>query len=367
MIKRYLFFVLSLLFLLYTNSYAIDLKSNHPDRYVVQQGDTLWTIASKFLHKPWQWQQIWRSNPSIQNPDRIYPGDVLTLRQINGQPHLQIVKDGMVKLSPRVREESIDNAIPTIPLSLIKPFLNNSQVLPDESLTYAPYIVAYAEDHLLAGPGDRVYVNELNDGTRQTYTILRPDLIYIDPVSDEVLGFLALYVGAADMINPGKPAAVKINSIKKGVEIGDRVVSLVNAAATTTTVKAESIIETEEPGNHIITIWEEEFTPYFEPHPPAEDIEALIIDMFGGITQIATNQVVVINKGRQDKLEIGNVLTINKTGHLVQDPFNKKEKIQLPDEPIGEVMIFRVFDRVSFGLIMRALEPVRKLYLATNP
>ena len=316
------------------------LRKGHPNRYIVKQGDTLWDIAAKFLDKPWQWQQIWRSNPHIENPDKIYPGAVLELHYANGQPVLSITRSGTVILSPRIRSQRHAKAIPPIPLDNIRPFLIGSQVLDADILNDSPEVIAFSGEHLFAGPGIKMYVAGLVGTKLKTFAIFRDDKHYEDPVSREFLGFSAFYIGEARLIKAGSPATLMITEVTQSVKPGDRLL----------------------PGDfHKFDHY------YFSPKPPKHEISGQIIALFGGITQIGGNQVIAINRGVNDGMEPGDVLAIYKTGELMRSPQRWDHVVKLPSERIGEAMVFRTFTRISYALIMRANSAVNHYDIVTNP
>ena len=174
------------------------LNPEHPDRYVVVKGDTLWDISTMFLRDPWLWPEIWYVNPQIENPHLIYPGDILTLVYVDGKPQLQMTRGyPTVALSPQVREESLDKAIPTIPLDAIQQFLTRAIVVGEGELEVAPYVVQSAGEHVVTGVGDRVYIRGIEDKSYPVYDIYKPGGPYIDPDTKELLGYKALFVGRA--------------------------------------------------------------------------------------------------------------------------------------------------------------------------
>lgn len=316
-----------------------ELRPDHPDRYVVVKGDTLWDISAKFLRDPWYWPEIWQVNPQIANPHLIYPGDVLTLVYIDGRPRLMLERGG--KLSPRIRSEPLEGAIPTIPLEVIAPFLVGAQVVSQEEIDAAPYIVASVGEHIITGAGDRVYVRGLDAAALPRYNVFRPGGPYIDPVTDEVLGFEAVHVGLANLQRQGDPSTMLLSETNREAIDGDR----------------------------LLPIQEREVLPYFMPRPPEQAVNGQIISVYDGVSQIGQYHVVAINRGIRDGLEPGHVLAIYRAGELVEDPVtpDPNDVVQLPDERAGEMMVFRTFERVSFALVMRATMAMHVLDKVTNP
>ncbi len=320
----------------------VQLRPGHPDRYVVVKGDTLWDISARFLKDPWLWPDIWYANPQIKNPHLIYPGDVVTLVYVGGKPRIMVQRGhGEEKLSPHVRVEPLAAAIPTIPLDAIGPFLNKSLVLSQQELKSAPYVVATAGEHLAAGAGNRVYVRKIMSAQPSRYTVVRPGEAYRDPKTGELLGYQALYLGDALLQRTGDPATLKLLRTEKEVLTGDRLV----------------------PAD------EQPFNANFFPKAPDKTINGDIIAVLGGVTQIGQHQVVVIDRGARNGLQVGDVLAVYQRGELIKDTVSGKrnDTVQLPDERAGELLVFRTFDKVSYGLIMRATRAMHVLDVVRNP
>jgi len=316
-----------------TAAYAdqVALKEGHPDRYVVVKGDTLWDISETFLDSPWLWPEIWYVNPQIDNPHLIYPGDVINLVYVDGKPQLRVQRGkGTFKLSPKARAERLDTAIPTIPIDAIQQFLTQPLVADQSTMEDAAYVVSSADEHLIVGAGDRVYVRGLKDDEGDRFHIFRPGDAYLDPASGEVLGYEALYLGDATAQKFGDPATLKLTRTTREINIGDRVMPMT----------------------------QEDVYAYFTPHSPDEEIEGTIISVVDGVSQIGQYQIVVLNRGTREGVDVGTVFEIYQTGELIVDQIkNKTERnanIKLPDEKAGILMVFRTFDKVSFGLIMKA-------------
>lgn len=315
------------------------LAPDYPQRYVVKRGDTLWSIATRFLRAPWRWPELWQGNPQIVNPHLIYPGDVLTLVYIEGRPTLQVQRGyPTVKLSPQVRVEELDRAIPTIPLDAIEQFLTRPQVLDPQTLETAPYIVSSSQQHLIAGAGYRVYVRALADDGRTDYVVLRRSKDYLDPDTKEMLGVETFFVGDARIEHPGDPAAVQLLRTEREALIGDRLLPP----------------DEDTPGRN------------FLPKAPGQPVEGRIISLLDSVSQVGQFQVVAINRGRSDALEVGHVLEVRQHSGEVRDVI-KGGTVELPPESAGIIMVFRVFDRVSYALVMQATRPIHLLDKVTNP
>ncbi len=316
------------------------LRGDHPDHYTVVKGDTLWDISGRFLHQPWRWPEIWHVNPQIANPHLIYPGDQLDLVYIDGKPQLRL-RRGTVKLSPSVRSTPWDGAIPTVPLDAIGPFLTRPYVLEPGQLDDAPYIVDFDDDHILGGPGQKAYVRSIEQAEPLKFEIVRPGGPYKDAETGEILGYEAQYIATSQLQRTGDPATVFINTSKVEAIIGDRLMSA----------------------------GEDRATASFTPHAPAMPTEGSIISVFNGVSQIGQYNIVVIDRGARDGLEPGTVLRIDQLGETVRDVVtpDSRDTVKLPDEQAGLLMVFRTFERISFGIVMHATRVMHVNDKVRNP
>ncbi len=314
----------------------LTLRQQHPKQYVVQSGDTLWDIAGKFLESPWQWSEIWEGNSQVGDPNKIYPGDVLTLSTVNGQPRITLKRNGTVTLAPSAPSYRsygsgyADNLIHGVPFHLIRPFLNESLVFSDGMFDSAPLVVALEDEHLVVGNGDRIYADNVDDAEGYFYGIYRPDQHYIDPETGESLGYSAIYLGDAEVTRPGDPATLVITKVAKETHIGDRLHP-----------------KDYEPAN----------TSFF-PRTPQVPVYGSIVSVFGGISEIGHYQVITINRGARDELYPGDVISILQERTESSGPFYWRTRVDLPEEHIGEAVIFRTFEKLSFALVMRTTHQV---------
>ena len=326
-------FAMVFVLLLAGQIFATDVVLNpeHPDQYVVVKGDTLWDISAMFLRDPWLWPEVWHVNPQIENPHLIYPGDLLTLIYIDGKPQLRLSR-GDLKLSPRIRVEGLDDAIPTIPLEAIKQFLSRTIVVDEYELDSAPYVLQSADEHVISGAGDRVYVRGIEDREHALFDIFEPGGAYVDPDTNEVLGYAALYIGSGPIQQFGDPATLLLTETTREVRAGYR------------------LRPTDSPDPIL----------HFQPHPTSPGTEGHIISVIGGVSQIGQFNVVAIDLGTREGMEIGHVMRIFRQGEVIRDRFsdNRLDKVKLPDEDAGLVMIFRTFEKVSFGLVMKATSAI---------
>ncbi len=318
------------------------LKENHPDRYVVVKGDTLWDISARFLRDPWLWPEIWYANPEIKNPHLIYPGDVITLVYIDGKPRLRVER-GMptVKLSPHARETKLDQAIPTIPLDAIRPFITEPQITTEDALEAAPYVVQSAGEHLVVGAGERIYVRAIPVDEPSRWIVVRKGDTFVDPVTGENLGVEAMYVGDARLQHTGDPATLLVTRSNREALIGDR---LLPAAGDT-------------------------YDTNFMPRAPDRTVEGQILSVVDGVNQIGRYQVVVINRGEREGLRPGDVLAVYQRGETVPDQVSeaRRDVVKLPDERAGLLMVFRTFEKVSYALVMRASTNMHVADMVRNP
>lgn len=320
---------------------AVELNENVPETYIVKKGDTLWGISGMYLQKPWLWPQLWDANPQIDNPHLIYPGDELYLVWIDGQPKLRMRRGRDVKLEPNMRVSELDLAIPIIPLDQIGPWLEWSRIVAENELSDAPYVVSGAQGHLLSAPGDKVFGRgNFPDGER-IYGIYRPGDAYHDPVTGELLGYQAQDIGNANLLssNRDKVTELEITRITEEVRISDRLLPM-----------RERIIDAT-----------------FHPRAPEREItDGFMIAVPGGVTQIGTTDIVVLNKGERDGLEVGQVLAVYQTGDLVFDSI-AKENVQLPDVRAGLAMVFEVFEKASYAIILKSDKPLKVGDKIKNP
>jgi len=303
------------------------LRANHPDTYTVVRGDTLWDISGRFLRKPWRWPEIWHVNQQIANPHLIYPGDQLDLVYIDGRPQLRL-RRGPLKLSPTVRSTPWDGAIPTIPIDAIGPFLTRPYVLEQDALDSAPYVVSFGPDHIIGGAGQQLYARSIDSSEQLKWEVVRPGGPYKDGDTGEILGYEAAFIGTSQLQRTGDPATLFINKTERESIIGDR----------------------------LIPAGEERSSANFMPHAPSMPLEGNIISVFNGVSQIGQYNVVVIDRGLQDGVDPGTVLRVDRRGETIRDVVSSqpRETVTLPDEQAGLLMVFRSFERVSFGLVLHA-------------
>ena len=334
-----------------------ELAPNAPDSHTVQPGDTLWGISGLFLKSAWRWPELWGMNlQEIRNPHLIYPGQVLVLDKSDGRARLRLAGSGggaptnTVRLSPRVRSQLLDNgAIAAIPLHLIGPFLTEAVVFNGNELDKAPRIVATQEGRVMVSRGETAYVRGDLGGARD-FRLFRELVPLRDPLTTEVLGYEGRYVGTAEVTRAADTAAVAGRPM------------LVPASFRVTSTRLEAVV-----GDRLSPVPQQELVAYV-PRAPANPVEGRVISIYGDGLRGGQNQVVAINRGQREGLERGHVLALWRTGNVTIDTTTgDKAALRLPDERHGLLFVFRVFERVSYALILNVQDPVRAGDRFTQP
>ena len=390
-------FLLGVIFILASSVAIADdtvtVKPDHPESYVVVKGDTLWDITGRFLNQPWLWPQVWEANPHIKDPNLIYPGDVISLQYKDGRPILAVSRGGKsdryVKLSPQVRSYEKDEAIPAIPIDAIKQFLTRPLVVTDEEMEKWPYVVSSYGEHLIAGAGNKIYIRGLPEDAskKERFAVYRKGKPYINPRKDKdnILGYEALYIGDAILQDTGDPASAIVANSNREILSGDRLAQ-----------ESESDVNTS-----------------FVPTTPSREMDGNVISVIDGVSEIGQYQVVVLDMGENDGMQVGNVLGVYQSGKVVKDPVATKikaqeedekrvvvknedtngfakavsnvvnkvrdakrsfdnsdlvgylgrpgsepEVVELPEEYAGVLMVFRTFENLSYALVMEATSPI---------
>ena len=354
------------------------IKPDAPDRYVVVPGDTLWGISQRYTDSPWRWPDLWNMNKEqIRNPHLIYPGYVILLDRERGRLTIAApgtegkpgatpggpgapstgtapgtttttttMAPGSVKLGPRVRAESLARQeIPSIPPSVIEPFLSRPLVVEPDGLEKAPTIIATQSDRVVLASGNSAYVRGIGASKDDTWYVYRKGNALVDPDTNKTLAYEAIYLGTAQLTRPGDPATVVLTSSVQEVEAGDKLVAAGRP----------------QPVN-------------YAPRAPSAQIKGRVIGIYGGVAKVGEagpQSVISINRGKADGIEVGHVLALYNLGGTVRDatkPRNAPDaRIQLPDERAGLAFVFRVFDRISYALVMQITRPVSPLDVVQTP
>lgn len=310
---------------------VVQLRENAPEYYQVVPGDTLWGIASRFLSEPWRWSEIWRMNRAqIKHPHRIYPGDIIIVEDALYGKRLRILgRKGTVRLSPQVRvEESTLRAIPSISAEKIVSFLDQPLVVERGRLDRAPVVLGASDDRVILSAGDKIYIRDLPVDQGVIWQVFRNGKALTDPdQNNRVLGYEAIYLGAVEVINFSEISTARITHSVQEILKGDRLLPLL----------AEKI-------------------DGYLPHTPDFSVAGRIISVYGGVNEIGENMIVALNLGSNSCIEPGHVLAVYHE-HNIRS--HEGKQIDLPDERVGIAMVFRVFDTVSYALIMQSTQVIK--------
>jgi hypothetical protein len=336
-------------------SLKCEFRPDAPDRHVVVKGDTLWDISGVFLQKPWCWPTVWGMNrDEIANPHWIYPGQIIWFDRATGRLRLgNQLGEGLndpstQKLEPRVRTEGLGkDAVPSIPPGVIEPFLTQPLIIEDDELKGAPRIIATQEGRVFLGKGDKAYVRgDLKDNS--SFQVFRPGTPLKDPVTKQVIGYEAFYLGTLKLQTEAKP----------GVDVHTFTVQTANQEMGK--------------GDQLRAVPPTPMQNYV-PHPPERAVDARVVAVYGGVTHAGQNQIISINRGKLDGLDVGSVLQLYHAGRTVSDStgqkswFGREQQVKLPDEEVGSLFIFRTFKHISYGLIMQVTAPVEVGDVAKSP
>jgi hypothetical protein len=309
----------------------VELAKNAPDSYVVKKGDTLWDISGKFLKRPWRWPEVWQMNrEEIRNPHLIYPGQIIMLDRSG--PYLRLGRRVGRDIKPTVYNEPAEQAIPSIPQNEIAPFLTQPLVVDEKNIADSATIIATQENRLFTGQGDTVFAKDVSPDVDSWY-IYRPARPLEDPVTKEVLGYEAVHLGTADVTQHGAPAALEITVAKQEIGTGERMLPATRPDLLS-----------------------------YVPHAPTDEVDGRVIGIYGGVSETGRQGVITLGVGASDGIEVGHVLALYRNRGKVQykdEDTGDKEEFELPEHRYGLVFVFRVFDRVSYGLVVDATAPVK--------
>ncbi len=330
------------------------IREDAPLMYTVKKGDTLWDISSYFLKDPFLWPELWSANPEIENPHLIYPGETLYLVYKDGRPMLTRTPPAgaTTKLTPRVRAEPRGRAVPAIPLDLIRAFLNGPRVVDEDTLTAAPYVVDFVDEHIMGAAGDAFYAKHLKRTGDELFSVVNLGKAYQDPDTGKKIG--------------QEVVPVSVSRIER--EDQDSLTTMLPITATREIRK----------GDRLLPVEGDPPPATFYPHPPGDQVEGRIVSVFDGLAQAGRFQIVTLNRGAKDGLEIGHVLDIHNKARKAPDPFARPDPhrnvgprtyccapkttqsaILLPEERAGYVLIFKAYPTISYALVLEARRPVR--------
>lgn len=363
---------------------TLTVRADAPARYTVRRGDTLWGISKRYLNSPWKWPQLWGFNKSqIRNPHRIYPGQVLVLTYVDGQPRLSIEDSGAVptiKLSPQAHDTTDGYSIPTLPMSVLKSFMDYPSII-DKSITdKAPKIIAGPDKRMMFSPGDRVYAHGIEKPGR--YLIYRINGDVTDPVTGHSLGQEVVYNGeVATLTSRRGGPTVQRDGTEYGVEPNERTTNLAPVMKIATDVatpmevlKAASEIFT---GDKLLYIEEGSHDRFnFVPHEPDNQVQARVVRIFKGVREAGQYQTILLNKGENDGIDRGTVLGLYRLGKVAWSDGKKVDRFSirntqkftaLPAEKIGTAMIYRTSENLSYALIIESNTNINLGDIASNP
>lgn len=380
------FFVISGVASAQAPSAPLTIKPDAPDRYVVVPGDTLWGISGRYTDSPWRWPELWGMNKEqIRNPHLIYPGYVIVLDRdrarlsigapgpgvgpgvgtgVGAEPGKEPGKEpgpgvgtgvgvapppagpGPTRLGPRVRAESLARQeIPSIPASAIEPFLSRPLIVESDGLDKAPTIIATQANRVILAAGNSAYVRGIGNTKEETWYVYRRGVALVDPDTNRTLAYEAIYLGTAQLTRPGDPATVVLTHAAREVGAGDKLIA----------AGRPQVIN-------------------YAPRAPAFKVAGSIMNIYGGVGRVGEagpQSIVSINRGKNDGLEVGHVLALYNRGGTVRDATKARNEpdavIALPNERAGLVFVFRVFERVSYALVMNITSPVRPLDVVQTP
>lgn len=353
----------------------VQLKPDHPDRYTVAKGDTLWDIASRFLQSPWHWPRIWRINEGIKNPHLIYPGDVIVLRYVNGQPELTVLRNeklspdepspqpaaeptrlvpvtakrvddpertavagSQTKVLPKVYSEPVERPIPTITPDIIAPFLTQPLAIGDKELRKSGYVTVGLDSRIALGTQSQFYARGLHDKDAEYFRIFRPGQALRNPETGELLAYEAVYLGDAERLESGDPAKLVVTAAKQEILPTDRLLAATERAP----------------------------VPYYFPHAPNKRVRGYIVGALNSVGEIGSHTVVAVSLGTREGMEEGHVLrALYKQGYQT-DPLTKRS-YKLPEEESALLLVFRTFEKVSYALVLNATRPLHLADVVTTP
>jgi LysM domain len=328
------------------------IKPSAPTQYTVKRGDTLWGISNVFLKNPWEWPEIWYENPKVQNPHRIYPGDVLVLAyDKGGHPQISIGQEGTLHLNPSLRSSPLDDAIPTIPYAAIAAFLSRPTLLSRDEIKHAPYVLAFPDEHQAAGDDNVVYARGLGSApTGSRYSVMHIGDAIVDPESGKTLGYEGTYTATAVVQTPAAVTRTVLVDAARETLRGDCMVPDVSASPLS-----------------------------FTPRAPSQKVRGQIIDVVDAETLIGQYDIVAINRGTRAGVGPGTVLAIDVSGDVVPDRgpdsydstdrnfLGLAKSVKLPNERAGTLLVFKSYDDMSYGLVVGASSPMRVADVVRNP
>lgn len=352
-------------------SAALKVRPDSPTRYVVKQGDTLWGISGKYLYRPWQWSRLWGANRSkIRNPDRIYPGQVLVLRYVNGRPRLSVERGAggdipLVKLSPRVREVSSGYGIQAINVNFYRMFMQHPQVIDQMQTQHAPRLVEGPDNRLIYSKGDRVYAYEITESGR--YLVYRARKDITDPETKKYLGQEVVFSGIVATL-PSTNSALDSRSREDAEALPNKEYytrlhpMLKVPTQTAQPMVVEEVVSEIRKGDYLLKLEDGGDSFNMMPHAPSQHIDAKVVSIFDGISEAGQFQTITLNKGSAHGLEKGTVLSLYKRSRQVKMDMPKGKDgsrsvvkyLSIPAEEAGLAMVYRVSQNLASAIILES-------------
>jgi len=338
MIKVFSGLIVTVLLLLTAPSHAgeLVLKPGSPVIYTVSEGDTLWSIASRFLAEPWRWPEILIQNPQIENPEELYAGDVLIMGSHTDGVELKVLR--VEKLTPQVRIVSKGKPVPSIAPDAIQPFLVYPQMLDAEQLRGAGHVIIGVEGDIVLGQFHRFYAQDLPASDNGRYRVIRPGDSFSDPETGEDLGRPVRHLGTASLISSGPIGMLEIIESREEIQPGDRLLPVADQVG----------------------------LPYFYPRRPDSEVAGYIVGISDGLSTVGVLSVVIVSLGHEDGIKRGDIVQVNRGGEVSKNP-STGQIIRLPELPSAYLMVFKVFEKVSYGLIIKADRAVHLLDRVSSP
>jgi len=347
-------------------SMSVPIAADAPERYVVKRGDTLWDISAMYLEDPWYWPEIWYVNPSIANPHLIYPGDVLYFSYVDGKPRVSLERAATVRLSPEVRSSPLDGAIRAIPYDVLMNFAGRPSLLEKDQVKQAPYVVGMRDRHIVGTELNEVYGRGLvKPAPGSRYSIINVGEELRDPDDGDLLGYMGHFAGVGEVLaNTGAvvPGKESIFDMKREEELAHLRLSEVSREVMQGDKLFPAAVEVGE--DFVISL------------PKDAQVLGQVVAIVDGVHVGGKYQVVAINRGKKHGLQPGNALGVFHRGEQIRDRYDRTnwsawtanyDKVRLPDERSATIMVFKVYGRMSYGLVMESSQVVRRGDFIAHP
>jgi len=353
MLKKTILITICFSFLAFNSiSFAEQIIIKNRQQYIVKEGDTLWDISNRFLAKPWYWKDIWKENPNIENPNLIYPEDIISVKKEDGKEYLtltrnsnleeyQLTEEDYVKKVPTEKSEQISDSIPLISKDKIKLHTTNNIITDISDSKNNGYVLKSGNGSLISGAGDEVFVVYEGVAPGQIFNIFSKVIEHKDKEQEDlVLGYEIIKIGEGMItaVSEGNVGLMRILSTKSGIR-----------------------------SNYKIMLKEKEETTDLFPSKPIDLVNGTILSMGESLSNAGLYDVVLIDKGYSSNLEVGNILSIKNKDSIVNNPMKKDSNLTLPGQSLGLLILYKVYDNLSYGVIVRAKAPIKKEYIVTNP